>query len=81
MPRFTFSPDAKREGCNVQAMVRRFIFAPDRPLGLIHPIVAVLLARVIDCRGFMHGFTVCLLIWWIWERCTSANKEVSHASA
>lgn len=57
----------------MKAIVRRVLFAPDRPLGLIHPIVAVLLAWVVDYRGFMHGFTVCLLIWWTWERRPSAN--------
>ena len=57
----------------MNSFVRRFIFACDRPLGLIHPLVAVLLAWVIDYGGFMHGFTVCLLIWWTWERRPSAN--------
>ena len=56
----------------LKAIVRRFLFAPDRPLGLIHPIIAVLPAWVVDYRGFAHGFTIRLLIWWIWEDRPSA---------
>ena len=59
----------------MKAIARRFFFAPGSPIGLVHPLMAVLLAWAIDYRGFMHGFTVCLLIWWVWERRPSANTK------